>query len=124
MAKDARPRRWFFTRLYDRLLPVFTATIDPASTMRVRLVNILVALAVVGAFGLMLLLLYSVILIPLTPSIADLQKAKIAQPSVLMSADGRQLATLKPMNREWVKLNQISPHVISALIATEDHRFL
>ena len=123
MAKDARPRRWFFKRLYDRLLPVFTATIDPASTMRVRLVNILVALAVVGAFGLMLLVLYSVILIPLTPSIADLQKAKIAQPSVLMSADGRQLATLKPMNREWVKLNQISPHVISALIATEDHRF-
>ena len=123
VAKDARPRRWFFKRLYDRLLPVFTATIDPASTMRVRLVNILVALAVVGAFGLMLLVLYSVILIPLTPSIADLQKAKIAQPSVLMSADGRQLATLKPMNREWVKLNQISPHVISALIATEDHRF-
>ena len=27
------------------------------------------------------------------------------------------------MNREWVRLNQISPHVINALIATEDHRF-
>ena len=40
-----------------------------------------------------------------------------------MSADGKQLATLKPMNREWVRLNQISPHVINALIATEDHRF-
>ncbi len=27
------------------------------------------------------------------------------------------------MNREWVRLNQVSPHVINALIATEDHRF-
>ena len=40
-----------------------------------------------------------------------------------MSADGRRLATLKPMNRQWVRLNQVSPHVINALIATEDHRF-
>ena len=42
---------------------------------------------------------------------------------MLISADGRRLATFKPMNREWVRLNQISPHVINALIATEDHRF-
>jgi penicillin-binding protein 1A len=27
------------------------------------------------------------------------------------------------MNREWVRLGQVSPHVINALIATEDHRF-
>jgi hypothetical protein len=27
------------------------------------------------------------------------------------------------MNRQWVRLNQVSPHVINALIATEDHRF-
>ena len=42
---------------------------------------------------------------------------------MLISADGKRLATFKPMNREWVRLNQISPHVINALIATEDHRF-
>ena len=42
---------------------------------------------------------------------------------MLISSDGKRLATFKPMNREWVRLNQISPHVINALIATEDHRF-
>jgi penicillin-binding protein 1A len=62
-------------------------------------------------------------LIPFTPSIADLRKAKIDQPSVLISSDGKRLAILKPMNREWVGLNRVSPHVINALIATEDRRF-
>ncbi|HXV78348.1 MAG TPA: transglycosylase domain-containing protein [Candidatus Binatia bacterium] len=80
-------------------------------------------LAAIGALGLVLLCAYAAILIPFTPSTADLQKAKIDQPSVLMSADGKRLATFKPMNRQWVRLNQVSPHVINALIATEDHRF-
>ncbi|HEY1234580.1 MAG TPA: transglycosylase domain-containing protein [Candidatus Binatia bacterium] len=80
-------------------------------------------LAIVSALGLALLSMYAVILIPFTPSISNIRKAKIDQPSVLMSADGKRLAILKPMNREWIKLNQVSPHVIQALIATEDHRF-
>jgi penicillin-binding protein 1A len=122
VAKNALTREKF-KHFYDRLLTIFRAIIDPASSMRVRLINAAKALAAFGALALTLLVLYSVILIPFTPSIADLQKAKIDQPSILMSADGRQLTTLKPMNREWVKLNQISPHVVSALIATEDHRF-
>jgi penicillin-binding protein 1A len=66
---------------------------------------------------------YTIVLIPFTPSISDLRKAKIDQPSVLVSSDGKHLATFKPMNREWVGLNRVSPHVIAALIATEDHRF-
>ncbi len=111
------------TRLYRRLLAVFRAAIDPALTLRVRLAHAAKALVILAAYGVALLLLYSIILIPFTPSIADLQKAKIDNPSVLLSADGRLLATLKPMNREWVRLSQISPHVITALIATEDHRF-
>ncbi|MGH7875973.1 MAG: penicillin-binding protein 1A [Candidatus Binatia bacterium] len=80
-------------------------------------------LALLGALGVMLLLAYTIALIPFTPSIADIRKAKIDQPSVLISADGKRLATLKPMNREWVRLTQISVHVVNALIATEDHRF-
>ena len=76
-----------------------------------------------AALGLALLCAYALILIPFTPSIAELRKAKIDQPSVLVSADGRRLATLRPMNRQWIRLNQVSPYVINALIATEDHRF-
>lgn len=69
------------------------------------------------------LLLYIVILIPFTPSISDLLKAKTAKPSVLMSVDGKELASFQRANRDWVKLDAISPNVVAALIATEDHRF-
>jgi penicillin-binding protein 1A len=110
-------------RLYRWLAGYFRALINPALSMRVRLIYAAKGLAALGALGLALLCAYAVILIPFTPSIANLRKAKIDQPSVLMSADGKRLATFKPMNREWVRLNQVSPHVINALIATEDHRF-
>ncbi|HEY3596086.1 MAG TPA: transglycosylase domain-containing protein [Paraburkholderia sp.] len=70
-----------------------------------------------------LLLLYVLILIPFTPGIGDIRKAKVEQPAQVYSADGKLLAEFKPSNRVWVKLSGISPHVTDALIATEDHRF-
>src|SRR6185437_7379744 len=70
-----------------------------------------------------LLLLYVIALIPFTPGIGDIRKAKIEQPARILSADGKLLAEFKPSNREWVKLKDISPNVVNALIATEDHRF-
>jgi len=111
------------TRFYRRLSGYFRAVIDPTLSMRVRLFCGAKGLAALGALGLILLCAYALILIPFTPSIADLRKAKIDQPSVLISADRKRLATFKPMNRDWVGLNRVSPHVINALIATEDHRF-
>ena len=71
-----------------------------------------------------IVLLYLLVLIPFTPSISDLKKVKTAKPSVLMSVDGQVLATFQRANREWVKLDHISPYVTQALIATEDRRFL
>lgn len=67
---------------------------------------------------------YIAALIPLTPGIGDIQKAKTEQPTVVLTADGKELATYKRANRAWVKLTDISPHVLEALIATEDRRFL
>jgi penicillin-binding protein 1A len=75
------------------------------------------------AAGPALLLLYALALIPFTPSISDIRKAASEQPAQVISADGRKLAEFKQSNRQWVKLSDISPHVIGALIATEDHRF-
>jgi penicillin-binding protein 1A len=111
------------TRSYRRIAGYFRAVIDPTRSIRARIFYAAKGLAAAAALGLALLCAYALILIPFTPSIADLRKAKIDQPSVLMSADGKRLATLKPMNRQWVRLNQVSPHVINALIAAEDHRF-
>ena len=70
-----------------------------------------------------LLLLYVLILIPFTPSISNIRKASSEQPAQVVSADGRKLAEFKQSNRQWVALSEISPQVINALIATEDHRF-
>jgi len=69
------------------------------------------------------LFLYVLALIPFTPSIDDLHKAKAAKPSVVLSADGQELTVFKRANRDWVKLADISPHVMAALISTEDARF-
>ncbi|WP_415914462.1 penicillin-binding protein 1A [Paraburkholderia sp. J67] len=69
------------------------------------------------------LVLYVLVLIPFTPGIGDIRKARVDQPAQILSADGKLLAEFKPSNREWVPLAQISPHMVDALISTEDHRF-
>jgi penicillin-binding protein 1A len=110
-------------RLYARIWGYFSVAFDPALSTRARWISSVKGLGALGIIALALLLTYTLLLLPFTPSIDDLRKAKVDQPSVLMSSDGKRLATLKPMNREWVALNRVSPHVINALIATEDHRF-
>jgi penicillin-binding protein 1A len=67
--------------------------------------------------------LYVLALIPFTPGVDHLRKAKSATPSTVLSADGVVLAEFKRINREWVPLERISPHVVDALIAVEDRRF-
>jgi penicillin-binding protein 1A len=110
-------------RLFHRIGGYFRTLVDPASRLSARIAAGLKVLAALGMAGVILLCLYAVALIPFTPSIADLSKAKVEQPSVLISVDGQRLATYKRFNREWVPLDRISPHVVNALIATEDHRF-
>lgn len=70
-----------------------------------------------------LVLLYVLVLIPFTPGIGDLRKAKAEAPSMLLAADGTVLAEFKRINRQPVALDKIAPHVVNALIATEDRRF-
>jgi penicillin-binding protein 1A len=55
-------------------------------------------------------------LVPLTPGIGDIRKARIDRPALIVSADGRVVEEFKPVNREWVSLGQISPYVVAALI--------
>ncbi|WP_222622918.1 penicillin-binding protein 1A [Ramlibacter cellulosilyticus] len=69
------------------------------------------------------LAVYVAALYPFTPSIGDIRKSKQESPSVVLSADGKELAVFKRANRDWVKLEDISPKVTEALLATEDKRF-
>ncbi len=67
--------------------------------------------------------MYVASLIPLTPNVEHVVKARSDQPAVVLTADGQQLAVFRRANRQWVKLADISPHVVDALIATEDRKF-
>ena len=93
---------------------------DPAISLRKR---VLYGISGLAGLWLVCLSLYALILIPFTPGISDLRKSKSEEPSVLLSADGKELMRYKRLNREWIKLERISSSVVDALIATEDHRF-
>lgn len=68
--------------------------------------GIILTLAAVPA----LFLLYLLALVPFTPGIGDIRKARIDRPALIVSADGRVVDEFKPVNREWVSLGQISPY--------------
>ncbi|RZI66687.1 MAG: penicillin-binding protein, partial [Variovorax sp.] len=69
------------------------------------------------------LVLYVAALYPFTPSIGNIKKSKQESPTIVLSADGQELAVFKRANRDWVKLDDVSPHAVEALLATEDRRF-
>ncbi|WKB51702.1 penicillin-binding protein 1A [Eleftheria terrae] len=90
----------------------------PTSPRRLR--RWLLALAI----GLpVLLCAYLAVMAAATPGTAALRSAHAERPSVLLSADGQTLATLRRTTREPVTLDRVSPVLVRALIATEDHRF-
>jgi penicillin-binding protein 1A len=67
------------TRSYRRLAGYFRAVIDPTRSIQARSFCAAKGLAVITALGLALLCAYALMLIPFTPSIAELRKAKIDQ---------------------------------------------
>ena len=114
-----------FYALYDRLRPTvmtFVTTFSTQAWYHLRHPTwrgVALSLAALPA----LLLVYFVLLIPFTPSIRDIQKSRTQQPAIVMSVDGKELAAFKGANRDRIKLADISPNVVAALISTEDHRF-
>ncbi len=85
--------------------------------------RVLAAFAVLVAAAAAVAAAYIAKTVPQTPGVDALLDARAAQPSILLSADGTHLATYGRAQQEMVTLDQISPYVIQALIATEDHRF-
>lgn len=57
------------------------------------------------------------------PSLQQLENPDLQLATVAYTADGKELARYAYENRSSVAYDQISPNVINALIATEDHRF-
>jgi len=57
------------------------------------------------------------------PSMQQLENPSLQLATLAYSADGAELARYALQNRSTVTYEEISPNVINALIATEDHRF-
>jgi penicillin-binding protein 1A len=57
------------------------------------------------------------------PSIQELENPKTDIATLVKARDGAVLDKYFTENRQWVKIDQISPNVVNALIAIEDHRF-
>ena len=76
----------------------------------------------VGTFG-AAVALYLGVLVFTTPDVDALQKAQALRPSVIVSSDGELIGRFSTAYQAPVALKDVSPELVHALIATEDHRF-
>ena len=122
-----RALRWLFRRIRSVFARLWAVVRDGERSRRRRALAALGGLTfggVVGGGGLAVgLALYTLALVPFTPGVQSLRHAREVHPSVLVSADGVELTKLARGNRDWVELADVSPHVVEALVATEDRRF-
>lgn len=79
--------------------------------------------AAIGGALIILCIIFMLYLLSGMPSIQELENPKTAIASEVKSRDGVVLARYYTENRTYVPYDKISPHVVNALIATEDHRF-
>ena len=63
------------------------------------------------------------VLVHTTPTVEELRRAQAVRPSVILSADGEVIGRFSTVYQAPVTLRNVSPDLINALIATEDHRF-
>ncbi len=80
-------------------------------------VGILILVCLVGGGAFLLYLIHGM------PSIQELENPKTDIASVVRSRDGVVLDKYFTENRTYVPIDDISPHAVHALVATEDHRF-
>lgn len=66
---------------------------------------------------------YTLYLMQGLPSIQELENPQTAIASVVKSRDGAVLDRYYTENRTYVPIERISPNIVNALVATEDHRF-
>jgi penicillin-binding protein 1A len=110
-------------RMPMRLTGYFRRLFGPGLSGPRRALHALRGIGVAALGAALLLVSYALLLVPFTPAVDNVLKARSERPSVLLAADGSVLATFRRTNREWIALDRIPPHVVDALIATEDHRF-
>ncbi|HCT50825.1 MAG TPA: hypothetical protein DF712_00050 [Balneola sp.] len=85
--------------------------------------KILIWTGCVAAVFLVAVIGYVIFLFQGLPPLEKLENPDTAIATEVRSRDGAVLDKYFTENRTWVPYDEISPHVINALVATEDHRF-
>ena len=118
---------WLWTKLRGGATAVWSRVRDPELSRGKRVAwgagGLAGAGAVAAVAGFVALLAYAIVLVPFTPSVGDLRDAREIDPSTVVSADGTTLTRYARQGREWRALEDVSPHVVTALVSTEDRRF-
>ena len=57
------------------------------------------------------------------PDTYELENPKFEESTIVYAIDGPELDRYFSKNRQWVSFDELSDHLVNALIATEDHRF-
>ncbi len=113
---DAGPGNWYqrFRDFIDR------NTSDDRQRQAAYALTVLIAVAFAGT---LVVGIYLLTLADDLPSLQQLENPDFQLATVAYTADGKELQRYARQNRSWVTYDQISQHVINALVATEDHRF-
>lgn len=90
--------------------------------VRVVVVPVLVSVVVLFIVGFSLAWYLSSVA-PELPSLQQVKELDVGFTTIIYAADGQELTKLFQENRTWVPYDAISPYVMDALLAIEDHRF-
>lgn len=97
--------------------------LDPEVPAGDRVIHGARGAGVTGGVAVAALIAYMILLIPLTPDRDRIRETGYQHPSVVLDARGELITRYRRVNREWVELEQVSPHFLNALLVTEDRRF-
>ena len=86
--------------------------------------NVIITIWVLALMGLLVFAgLFVYVANTKMPDTKELENPKFEESTLVYSEDGIVLDRYFQRNRQWVKFDDISPHLVNALLATEDHRF-
>lgn len=83
-------------------------------------------LSIVGGLLVVVSLVMGIYMLTLTddlPPTRQLENPEFQLATIAYTSDGKELQRYAFQNRSWVTYDEISPHVLNGLLATEDHRF-
>ena len=79
--------------------------------------------SVVGAFFVIVASLFMYVARTKMPNTDELENPTFEQATLIYSSDGVEIDRYFRKNREWIQYDDLSPYLVDALVATEDHRY-